>query len=751
MAKARTAPDAILAITNLSPNTLSYITDDPDSPDANWLVASGNNVATDVRVSFPTPSGTLSSVANTQEFRALVRQFNEAQSGTPTARVELWESGTLVRAGTDTSVPVGGLVLSFTWSASEIISAANVECKVVGTQTGGSPSARNTVDVGAIEWNVGDTSTGISTIKPTGGDYTTLTAWESDKQGVLGWVEQADCYVFSGGLDDKLSINGSTPSASGYMLVSSPASERHAGLWNSSKFYIAPTSDGVCIELGDDYAESEYLQIQPNGASSNSFGAAGVFSTDTHTSLHNCIIDGHGSSNCSGIGSTIAKVYRNIVYDCQNATYGGIQAHTDGLYSPVTYQNTVYNCSIGITGLGTASIVKGNAVFGNTTNFTGTFDTTNSGYNATDSASAPGSNNQLSKTTANQFVNLSAGSEDLHLKAGADCIDTGTNLGSPYDIDIDGESVTGTWDIGADEKIAGGPTFTQDVIGNMPSAAGNLAIQVNFSSSVTGNMPAASGTLLKGVSTSVSGSMPANSGALIKQTNLSPAGTMPASAGILTSSLVFTQSNTGAMPASAGNLAKQTNKALSGTLPASSGTLTKLIGKLLDGSMPASSGSLERLTSKMLAGNMPPSSGTVDASLTFLQSVAGIMGALSGGVTKQIQLPLSGNMPASSGVITKLIGKGLDGVFGVPAGTVTKQISLSPLGNMPPASGSLAAGFIAQQAISGIMGAITGIVNTVFSPSGGGGINPEVFRCYTQVVKKVYDRVAGRKWRDLNE
>ena len=36
------APDAILAITELSLNDVTYIQDDPDSPDGNWLVASGN-------------------------------------------------------------------------------------------------------------------------------------------------------------------------------------------------------------------------------------------------------------------------------------------------------------------------------------------------------------------------------------------------------------------------------------------------------------------------------------------------------------------------------------------------------------------------------------------------------------------------------------------------------------------------------------------------------------------------------------
>lgn len=154
MAVEREAPDAILVATDLS-GVVGDIQDDPDAADANWLTASGNNVNTDVRVSFPTPSGNPRVGADLQEFRALVRQFDEAQTGTPTARLELWENGALIRAGGETNVPDGGVVLSFTWNANELATADGslVESKVVGTKSGGAPGARNTVEVGAIEWN----------------------------------------------------------------------------------------------------------------------------------------------------------------------------------------------------------------------------------------------------------------------------------------------------------------------------------------------------------------------------------------------------------------------------------------------------------------------------------------------------------------------------------------------------------------------------------------------------------------------
>ena len=149
------SPDAILSQTNLS-GAVGDIQDDPDSPDGLWLTASGNNVDTDVNVSFPSPTGDPKAGADLQEFRAYVRQFDTGQSGNPDARIELWENGSLVRAGGETSITGSGQVIAFTWNATELGTADGslVECKVVGTRSGGSPGARNTVEVGAIEWNV---------------------------------------------------------------------------------------------------------------------------------------------------------------------------------------------------------------------------------------------------------------------------------------------------------------------------------------------------------------------------------------------------------------------------------------------------------------------------------------------------------------------------------------------------------------------------------------------------------------------
>jgi len=165
MATERQAPDAILELTNLT-GTVSEIQDDPDSPDGDWLDAVSNNANSVCRVSFPTPTGSPTVGTDLQEFRALVRKFGG--TGTPTARIELYEDGVLVRAGSEIDITTD-TVLSFKWNANELATSDGslVECRLYGTKTGGAPAVRATVEVGAAEWNVAYDSGQVKTASAT--------------------------------------------------------------------------------------------------------------------------------------------------------------------------------------------------------------------------------------------------------------------------------------------------------------------------------------------------------------------------------------------------------------------------------------------------------------------------------------------------------------------------------------------------------------------------------------------------------
>ena len=166
MATERKEPDVLVASTGLT-GIVSDIQADPDTKSGSWtaadpLRATGNNVSTDIHCSFGSPSGDLTVGADLQGFRILLRPFDSGQTGDPDWRIELWEfeasSWSLVRAGSTTQIlnDAGDTVVEFTWNANELttISGENVGIKVFGVKTGGSPTIRNTVDFGAVEWNV---------------------------------------------------------------------------------------------------------------------------------------------------------------------------------------------------------------------------------------------------------------------------------------------------------------------------------------------------------------------------------------------------------------------------------------------------------------------------------------------------------------------------------------------------------------------------------------------------------------------
>ena len=75
-------------------------------------------------------------------------------------------------------------------------------------------------------------------------------------------------------------------------------------------------------------------------------------------------------------------------------------------------------------------------------------------YNVSEDSTASGQGSLTLKAPVDQFVSITSGSEDLHLKSGAACINAGTDLSGTFTDDIDGETrPTGanTWDVGADE------------------------------------------------------------------------------------------------------------------------------------------------------------------------------------------------------------------------------------------------------------------------------------------------------------
>ena len=164
MANETLSPDGIVEQTNLT-GSLSDITDDPDSPDANWLTYNTETSDTVLRVNFPTPTDDLTLGADLQEFRILWRPTS---GNTPDrVQVHLYNSGTIVTANlVDITNPNSQQVLSATWDATDLPEAvrhgAGVQVRIVTTADTSPGSQISTGEIGAVEWNVTYSTAGAS-------------------------------------------------------------------------------------------------------------------------------------------------------------------------------------------------------------------------------------------------------------------------------------------------------------------------------------------------------------------------------------------------------------------------------------------------------------------------------------------------------------------------------------------------------------------------------------------------------------
>lgn len=292
----------------------------------------------------------------------------------------------------------------------------------------------------------------LKTVKPSGGDYTSLAAAIAGKAGNLVSADEwlhIECYAMTD--TTEANITGYTTDADCKIVVDTPMSERHQGVWDSNKYNLTGNIGNGIIKVNQAHVLVEGIQAH----STLGWSGSAIYINDYYSNIHisKCIVWtntndalmvvsgpglGYKISNCLAINSPRGfNICSMDIYNCTavNCTEGFRQSYgAINAYNCLSANNTTGFSYVGSAGLNLYNCASSDGTAG----------------------AYAGSGNRVNQT----FSFVDAANGNFALAEG----DTGarghglTNPGSRlYLDDILGNPRTAPWDIGAFQYVSGGP------------------------------------------------------------------------------------------------------------------------------------------------------------------------------------------------------------------------------------------------------------------------------------------------------
>lgn len=286
-------------------------------------------------------------------------------------------------------------------------------------------------------------------------DYSTIAGFESGEQADLTSSGNATLTI-SGTwtVNDTTTviIDGWTCDAGHHIIIKTTGDARHNGMWDETAYRLVPSATrGIATK--EPYTVLDGLQIW---APDNE----GIYFLEgSNSTASNNLI--RGGSTTYGIEIALVDttgyfyVFNNMIY-----IHGarGILVD-DSSVTAIIYNNLVHtSTSVGIYASSGVTIAKNNIVEN-----TDSYDYYGAGFSGSDYNIAEDGTNTggaHDKTGTCIFVNEAGG--NFHLNStDVNCQNNGTDLSADsylaFSTDIDGETRSGTWDIGPDEIVSGEP------------------------------------------------------------------------------------------------------------------------------------------------------------------------------------------------------------------------------------------------------------------------------------------------------
>jgi len=290
-----------------------------------------------------------------------------------------------------------------------------------------------------------------------------------------------ECQTFSGSAADTASVDvvGFTTDSTHYVRIYTQAASRHTGTWDAAKYRLEVANPAVAVlRIRQEFTRVEGMQVRKSASNANdqmivyieaqsaatvylsdsiirnvpgdAFRAPNIWVVDSDVTAYiwNCICYGSPDVVSNYASAIMVEGGAAVVYSCTGI--GGF----NGFFLSVGATATCKNCYFAENSTdGSAASITENG------SFTQVTCAVNDGSTLVDAGLR-----NIAHDTAT-FTNVTPGSENYHLPIGSPLINVGTNTSGEsaplnFSTDIDGVTRTGTWDIGADERVTAAPPLT---------------------------------------------------------------------------------------------------------------------------------------------------------------------------------------------------------------------------------------------------------------------------------------------------
>lgn len=298
-------------------------------------------------------------------------------------------------------------------------------------------------------------------------DYTSLSLWEAQDRNLVTADEIESVILCStGGTADTTAVVmiSWTTDATRYVNITTDSASRHDGKWNTAKYRLS-VADDLALDMRISHIRFDGLQIEVSSATAarNTLNINGVIA-GSDIRFSNTIFRTHPNTSfnatCVGTSDT-DTVFRAKNFICHDRTnHGSSRGFSVDWNTGYIYNMTLHGFATGFRNFGGTANIKNTVVSTCASScFTLSGGTINREYVITTDATADdsgGDGNQINVTLASMNFTDSTNT-DFHIDGSSSLEEQGTDLSGDanyaFSDDIDYQTRTGTWDVGADEFV----------------------------------------------------------------------------------------------------------------------------------------------------------------------------------------------------------------------------------------------------------------------------------------------------------